>query len=178
MAPAEKRYSHLDKEALAIIFGLKKFHQYLYGHKFIIYTDHKPLLYLFDPTQAIPQLASSRLQRWALTLSAYTCSIEYKSGKSNCNADAFSRLPLPDTPTDIPMSTDTVFLLEKLNDTPVTSNMINRWTNQDPVLAKVMLKGWPSSMSDSDIRPYFNKQKVLELLHDTHPGMERMKRLA
>ena len=54
--------------------------------------------------------------------------------------DAFSRLPLPDTPTDIPMLADTVFLLEKLNDTPVTSNMFKRWTNQDPMLAKV--KNW------------------------------------
>ena len=92
----------------------------------IIYTDHKPLSYLFDPTQGIPQLASSRLQRWALTLSAYTYSIEYKSRKSNGNADAFSRLPLPDTPRDIPLPTDTVFLLEKLNDTLVTANMIKR----------------------------------------------------
>ena len=50
MAPTEKRYSQLDKEALAIIFGLKRFQQYLYGCKFIIYTDHKPLSYLFDPT--------------------------------------------------------------------------------------------------------------------------------
>ena len=112
MAHAEKRYSYLDKEALATIFGLKKLHQYLYGHKSIIYTDHKPLSYLFDPTQAISQLVSSHLQRWALTLSAYTYSIEYKSGKSNCNADAFSRMPLPDTSKDIPMPADTVFLLE------------------------------------------------------------------
>ena len=154
MAPAEKRYSHLDKEALAIIFGLKKFYQYLYGRKFVIYTDHKPLSYLFDPIRAIPHLASSRLQRWALTLSAYTYSIEYRSGKSNGNADAFSRLPLPGIPTDIPMPTDTVFLLQKSNDTPVTANMIKRWTNQDPVLAKVknfVLKGWPSSVTDSGI---------------------------
>ena len=205
MASAEKRYSHMDKEALAIIFGLKRFHQYLYGRKFIIYTDHKPLSYLSDPTRAIPQLASSRLQRWALTLSAHTYSIEYKLGKSNGNADAFSRLPLPDTPADIPMPADTVFLLEKLNDTPVTANMIKRWTNQDPVLAKekhCVLKEWPASVTDSGMRPFFNKQtelsveggcvlrgvrvvippqgrkKVLELLHDTHPGMEQMKRLA
>ena len=162
MAPAEKRYSHMDKEALAIIFGLKRFHQFLYGHKFIIYMDHKPLSYLFDPTQAIPHLASSHLQRWALTLSAYTYSIEYKSGKSNSNADAFSRLLLPDTPTDIPMSADTVFLLEKLNDTPVMANMIKRWTNQDPVLAKVkhcVLKGWPSSVMDSG--PFMNSMFLI-----------------
>lgn len=152
---------------------------------------------LFDHTRAIPQ--------WALTLAAYSYSIVYKSGTSNCNADAFSRLPLPDTPTKVPMPADTGFLLEQLNDTPVTANMIKKWTNQDPVLAKVknfVLKGWPSSLADNDIRPYYNKQnelsveggyvlrgirvvvlpqgrkKVLEMLHDAHPGMEQMKRLA
>ena len=205
LAPAEKRYCHLDKEALAIIFGLKKFHQYLYGRKFVIYTDHKPLSYLFDSTRTVSQLASARLQRWALTLSAYSYSIEYKAGKSNGNADALSRLPLPDIPTEIPMPADTNFLLEHLNNTPVTANMIKRWTNQDPVLAKVrnlVLQGWPVSITNEDMRPYFNKQtelsieggcvlrgtrvvvppqgrkQVIELLHDTHPGMERMKRLA
>ena len=71
MAPAEKRHSHLDKEALAIILNLKKFCQCLYGRKFIIYMDHKSLSYLFDLTQAIPQLALLCLQKWALTLSAY-----------------------------------------------------------------------------------------------------------
>ena len=40
---AERKYSTLEKEALAILFGVKKFHQFLYGHRFIIKTDHKPL---------------------------------------------------------------------------------------------------------------------------------------
>ncbi len=44
---AEKNYSQLDKEGLAVIFGVKKFHKYLYGWKFTIITDHKPLLSLF-----------------------------------------------------------------------------------------------------------------------------------
>ena len=59
LAPAEKRYCQLDKEALAIIFGLKKFHQYLFGRHFVIFTDHKPLSHLFDSTRAIPQLVSA-----------------------------------------------------------------------------------------------------------------------
>ena len=141
---------------MAIIFGLKKFHQYLYGRKFAIYTDHKPLSYLFDSTQTVPQIASAHLQRWALTLSAYSYSIEYKAGRSNGNADALSRLPLPDIPAEIPMPADTIFLLEHLNNTPVTANMIKRWSNQDPVLAKVknlVLQGWPASVTNEDIRP-------------------------
>lgn len=54
LSPAEKRYSQLDKEGLAVIFGIKKFHKYLYGRVFTIYTDHKPLISLFNEKKAIP----------------------------------------------------------------------------------------------------------------------------
>ena len=43
LSPAEKGYSQLDKEALAIVFGVCKFHYYLYG-RFLLYSDHKPLI--------------------------------------------------------------------------------------------------------------------------------------
>ena len=72
LTDAEKRYSQLDKEALAIIFGVKKYHHYLYGRKFELKTDHKPLTHIFSETKAIPTMASGRIQRWALTLSAYS----------------------------------------------------------------------------------------------------------
>eukprot|EP00731_Ephydatia_muelleri_P000767 Em0001g767a len=49
LAPAEAKYSQIEKEGLAIIFGVKKFHQYLVGRSFTIYSDHKPLQYLFSP---------------------------------------------------------------------------------------------------------------------------------
>lgn len=44
---AEKGYSQIDKEGLAIVFVMKRFHQYLYGHTFKIYPDPKPFLSLF-----------------------------------------------------------------------------------------------------------------------------------
>ena len=59
LSPAEKKYAHLDKEGLAIIFGVKKFHGYLFGRKFKIRSDHKPLQHLLDSTRAVPQLASA-----------------------------------------------------------------------------------------------------------------------
>ena len=70
LAPAKKNYSQLDKEALAIIFAVKCFHQYLFGRTFVIIADHRPLLELFGPDRPIPQLASARIQRWSLALSA------------------------------------------------------------------------------------------------------------
>ena len=46
LAPAERKYSQLDKEAIAIILGMKHYHQYLYGCKLTILSDHKPLMYI------------------------------------------------------------------------------------------------------------------------------------
>ncbi|KAI3360353.1 hypothetical protein L3Q82_014654, partial [Scortum barcoo] len=94
LAPTEKRYSQLDKEGLAVMFGIKKFHKYLYGRAFTIYTDHKPLISLFNEKKPIPLMGSLRVQRWAVHLSAYEYNIVYKPGKYNPNADALSRLPL------------------------------------------------------------------------------------
>ena len=71
LSSAERNYSQLDKEALAIMFGIKKFHQYVYGRKFIIHTDHKPLLGLLGEERSLPAMASPRMQRWAITLSGY-----------------------------------------------------------------------------------------------------------
>ena len=60
---AERNYSTLEKEALAIIFGIKTFHQFLYGHLFTIKTDHKPLEGLLSEKKGIPSLAAPRIQR-------------------------------------------------------------------------------------------------------------------
>ena len=71
----EKRFGQIDREALAIMSGLKRFHVYLYGRHFTILTDHKPLERIFGPKTAIPPLAAMRLQRWAIILAAFNCSI-------------------------------------------------------------------------------------------------------
>ena len=88
-------YPQIEKEALAIIFGVRKFHKYLYGKPFVLVTDHKPLTTLLGPKTSVPTLAASRMQRWAHVLSAYPYTIEYCPTAQHTNADALSRLPLP-----------------------------------------------------------------------------------
>lgn len=85
----EINYSTYEKEALAIIYSIRQFRPYLYGNKFIVQTDHKPLCWLRttkDPT--------SRLTRWRLKLEEYDFEIIYKAGTLNVNADALSRNPV------------------------------------------------------------------------------------
>jgi hypothetical protein len=79
LSDVERRYSTIDKEALAIVFAVHdKFQQYVLGRRFILKTDHQPLERIFGENFEIPKLAANRLARWALTLSMYQFSILYQ----------------------------------------------------------------------------------------------------
>eukprot|EP00731_Ephydatia_muelleri_P024558 Em0016g829a len=208
LAPAERKYSQLDKEALAIVFGVDKFHQYLYGRHFTILSDHKPLQYLFAVDCPIPQMVSPRVQRWALTLSAFDYTISFRAGKLQGNADALSRLPLQHSPEEVPTPGDMILLLEALDlsEAPISAAAINKLTGKDPVLSRVrsvVQHGtWDSLCSDSVFQPYklrrlelsvqdgcvlwgsrvvvpqVAREAVIKILHEAHPGISRMKSLA
>ena len=76
LTKAERNYSNLERQALAVIFGVKKFHQYLYCRQFALETDHKPLESLFNQKKALPTMAAARIQRWALMLATYNYTIK------------------------------------------------------------------------------------------------------
>lgn len=65
LSSAERNYAQIDKEALAVVAGVKKFHDYLFGRPFQIQTDHKPLLGLFTSDHQTPQMLSPRMLRWS-----------------------------------------------------------------------------------------------------------------
>lgn len=85
LTPAEKQYSQIQKEPTTIIFGIRKFHHYLYGitDASVLRIDHKPLLSIFHPSKGVPEVSANRLQRYALFLTAYNYVIEYVPSSHN-----------------------------------------------------------------------------------------------
>ena len=82
-------------------------------------------------------MASAHIQCWTLTLSIYDYDIVYKPGKEHANADVLSRLPLPESPGEVPLPGETILLMESLQMSPVTAVQIKSWTDRDPVLSRV-----------------------------------------
>lgn len=92
---AEKNYSTIEKELLAILDATKHFRPYLFGRKFTIETDHNPLVWLYKIKEP-----NSKLIRWKLKLEEFDFTITYKRGKENYVADALSRVEIHHNETD------------------------------------------------------------------------------
>ena len=112
---------------------------------FKLQTDHKPLLTLFNESKAVSPQASGRIQRWALILASYEYTIVCRTTTQHANADAMSRLPLPDIPVQTPVSGELVLRVERLEDAPISVAQIATWTRRDPLLSRVLRyirEGW------------------------------------
>lgn len=89
LSDTESRYSTIERELLAVVWAVKHFKPYLYGKKFTIYTDHRPLAWLYSLKEP-----NSKLTNWRLRLEEYNFEIKYKKGPQNTNADALSRIQI------------------------------------------------------------------------------------
>ena len=170
LTTSERNYAQLEKEALAIVYALRKFHYYLWGQNdFNVVTDHKPLLGIFSPDKNIPPMSSGRIQRWSLLLQAYKFTLRHRSGALLGTADALSRLPLMSTTDSTPVPADWVNLVNFLESSPVSSADIREHTRKDPKLAKVMRFceiGWTTNAKtsqDSDLTPYVRRRDELSI---------------
>ena len=141
-----------------MVFGVKKFHEYLYVRHFTLVTDHKPLPAILGPKKAVPTLAAARMQRWALILAAYDYELEFRVTQDHANADMLSRLPLEEG--DETATGEPVFHTTVLQELPVTAEQIAELTRKDPVLSKVWtntLNGWPNHVNDAELQQYFKR---------------------
>ncbi|XP_058828188.1 uncharacterized protein K02A2.6-like [Topomyia yanbarensis] len=149
MSATEQRYPQIDKEALAIVWAVKKFFNYLYARRFTLITDHKPLTQILHPTKSLPILCISRIANYADYLSHFNFDVVYKSTKENVNADYCSRIVR--TPRNIDVNKLSVregresegdgfevFVLHQIAQLPVRAEHIGRETRKDPILGKIV----------------------------------------
>lgn len=206
LSVSERNYSQIHKEAAAIIFGVKKFHQYLYGlsEPFILKTDHKPLITIFNKKSGISTTTALRLQRYAIILSAYNYIVQYTSSSDNIVADYFSRAPIKQSTCLSDKEYDAYYSL-KFVDGVKPAIMLKEITvasSEDKILKTVlryMNKGWPRKIKCKSVRPYYLcktdlqwvngvllrghkvviplalRERMLDELHDTHLGIIKTK---
>lgn len=151
----EVNYSTIEKELLAIVWGTKYFRPYLYGRKFKIQTDHKPLNWLMSLKEP-----NSKLVRWRLKLEEFDYDIEYKAGKINSNADALSRIPIKVNTSELESSGATCHSAESDNQylIPISQSALNVFKYQH-----VFKKITSGAASIKTIKPFGNVRKTISL---------------
>lgn len=217
---AERNYAQVEREALALIFAVKKFHIYIYGRQFELQTDHKPLVTIFQNKSGVPVHTANRLRRYALTLLGYDFTIKYVDNANFAYADFVSRL----IKTHVKPGAEDVVIAEirqeeaeewsmddcmiaALSGTAISVQELERETSECDHLRKVIQftrTNWPQRMkqiADGDAASYFPhrnalhvvgerlfhgdrpiippslRQRIIEDLHDGHPGVSRMQAL-
>lgn len=94
LRPTEQRHSQIDEEALGIETGVEKFFAYLFGRRFTLITNSRPLVQIFSPHRGLPQLSAMRMLRYSIFLMKFMFVIVYRSTYEYGDADAMSRLPV------------------------------------------------------------------------------------
>ena len=201
LSDTERRYSQTEKEALAVLFGIQKFHVYLWGMKhFDSIVDHKPLERIFTASHE----ATPRIQNWVLKLQPYNFTVTYQPGHMMA-ADILSRKPMDEPDTEICTETENYLHFLTKTDMPiaVTLDELRQASEKDDTLIKVRTclqtdtwtnrKGtlWPyfqvrDALSVQDslllkgnklVIPNSLQQRVLESAHESHMGIVKTKKL-
>ena len=198
LSPAECNYSQTQREALAVVWAVRRLHKYLYGSTFRIVTDHKALEYIFQPSASLNKTTSAMLQRWAIELAAYSYEIQHRAGKSIPHADYLSRHSYHEPP-----SPETCGLLFENAPLPIDRNVLIKETKlaYGSVIAGIR-NGWSTSaknkfpdlhaqraemnlaadgvimMRERPLIPPACREIMLSHLHQAHLGRDKMLSLA
>ncbi|XP_042345404.1 uncharacterized protein K02A2.6-like [Plectropomus leopardus] len=150
LTDAERRYAHIEKDCLAVVWACDRFSTYLYGlDSFTVHTDHKPLAPLINNKDL--DTVPPRCQRLLMRLMRYNPAAEYMPGKTLTVADTLSRQPLPAIQSEISELTCDVSVFEDAAHTawpvsPSKLEQIKQETSTDydlQVVSRLVTQGWP-----------------------------------
>ena len=201
LSDTESRYSNIEREMLAVVYGLEHFHYYVYGRAVTVLTDHKPLESIAKKTLAA---APPRIARMLLRTQKYNATITYVPGKEHCLPDALSRNNpcYGETIPGLEVSVHEVY--QCVNASATRINQVRAETDKDTCLATlkdVIAQGWPSTRDEcpAHIHPYWTfrdelsvedgvilkgtrlvipkslQPEVLAQIHYAHQGAEKCK---
>ncbi|XP_062700623.1 uncharacterized protein K02A2.6-like [Aedes albopictus] len=197
LTDVEKRYAQIEKEALALVWAVERFHYYLFGRSFDLITDHKPLEAIFGPKSK----PCARIERWVVRLLTYKGRVIYRPGKSNI-ADPLSRLAVTSEQSGKPFEEYTEHYVNwvAINAAPVALKLteIEQESERDEAIKAVgigLQQGeWceaatPFKLFCSElcfagkillrgtrmVIPENLRARTLDLAHEGHPGMTIMK---
>ena len=208
LTATERRYSQVEREALACVWAVEYFRNYLGGVNFQILTDHRPLIYMFNPK--VSTIVPPRIERLLWKLQAYDYTIEHIPGKENI-ADSLSRMPVQTIHDERHDSFVDDYILniidicfnsdDILSENAITLDELKLETTNDETLCKLhgyICAEWPKVL-EPEIQPFYKyrnelstfdslilrghrivvppvlKDRVLNLAHETHPGIVRTK---
>ena len=142
LTDVESCYSQTEKEALAIVWAIERLHIYLYGGKFTLYTDYKPLeTILCNPSSRSP----ARIERWYLRLQEYNFDVVYKKGSEN-PSDFLSRHTRKDSEDNVEIS--------------VAENYVNFLSNHALPNAMTLVEIQKATLADNTL------QKLAQIIED------------
>ncbi|VDH93047.1 Hypothetical predicted protein [Mytilus galloprovincialis] len=168
LTQTQQRYPQIEKETLAIVYGCNKFHEYVYGRRVQIETDHKPLQSIFlKPLHQTPP----RLQRLLIALEKYDLKVDYKPGKEMYLADHLSRSFLKETKEVLvpDLHVNDIHLISYLPIAPEMYAKFQKETANDEHLQElqdVIFNGWPNEKSEliHSLRPYWTYRDELSVI--------------
>ena len=196
LSAAERNYSTIEREALAIVWAMDKFRGYIEGSEITLLTDHQPLKWLMSLRSP-----TGRLARWALQLQPYNCIIKYTPGSTNKVADTLSRPPCKnhkedeaecvlctfqvDLPTRGPKEIREAqqkdeYLNKIIQSFEKDDEDLTRWTSRGYLLSDgILYRYWPESDAENGqlVIPEHERVQVLKKYHDDatagHYGIDR-----
>lgn len=207
LSAAEKNYAQLHREALAIVFAVKKLHKFIYGHEVIVYTDCKSLESLLSKEKNLDCVINSRFVRWILFLQGYNLTVKFRPSSQTKCADMLSRLPINESTEveDVKLNISNVInIINENSEENVKFDEIKKEMKNNVLcrqLYEYVLNGWPekrpknlerfwqvkNSLDIQDECIFYGERafippklrfKFLKMIHKEHSGIVRSKQIA